>query len=87
MVCLPCCILPILLAIYLKFIQPIILKYVPERWKAKVDAWLYPTCPLNLQQKTNNIDEKEEKEEGGCCKDKTAGTDSINTEDETKKNI
>uniref|UniRef100_A0A914CK91 Uncharacterized protein n=1 Tax=Acrobeloides nanus TaxID=290746 RepID=A0A914CK91_9BILA len=46
MVCVPCIILPVLLAIYLKFIQPFIMRFVPEAWKVKLDAILYPTCPV-----------------------------------------
>ncbi|VDM40709.1 unnamed protein product [Toxocara canis] len=45
MVCVPCIILPILLAIYLKFIQPYVLHLLPESWRIKFDAILYPTCP------------------------------------------
>ncbi|VDL74713.1 unnamed protein product [Nippostrongylus brasiliensis] len=41
MVCLPCIFLPVLLAIYLKFIQPIL----PQRWVEFLDPILYPTCP------------------------------------------
>ncbi|KAL6733717.1 hypothetical protein Aduo_004342 [Ancylostoma duodenale] len=45
MVCVPCIFLPILLAIYLKFIQPYILRILPERWVNFLDPYLYPTCP------------------------------------------
>lgn len=46
MVCVPCILLPILLAIYIKFIQPIIFRLLPESWKTTFDALLYPTCPI-----------------------------------------
>lgn len=46
MVCVPCIILPVILAIYLKFIQPFIMRFVPESWTARIDAILYPTCPV-----------------------------------------
>uniref|UniRef100_A0A914DAY3 Uncharacterized protein n=1 Tax=Acrobeloides nanus TaxID=290746 RepID=A0A914DAY3_9BILA len=47
MICCPCFLLPVLLAIYLKFIQPLIWRFVPEAWRARIDAWLYPLCPMN----------------------------------------
>uniref|UniRef100_A0AC34GQS6 Uncharacterized protein n=1 Tax=Panagrolaimus sp. ES5 TaxID=591445 RepID=A0AC34GQS6_9BILA len=50
MVCVPCIILPVLLGLYLRFIQPFILRYIPEGWKEKFDAYLYPTCPIKRQQ-------------------------------------
>ncbi|KAH7726431.1 UPF0729 protein F18A11.3 [Aphelenchoides avenae] len=46
MVCVPCIILPVILAIYLKFIQPFIMRFVPDSWKARIDSILYPTCPV-----------------------------------------
>uniref|UniRef100_A0A7E4UVW2 UPF0729 protein n=1 Tax=Panagrellus redivivus TaxID=6233 RepID=A0A7E4UVW2_PANRE len=46
MVCVPCIILPVLLAIYVRFIQPIVLRYVPDQWKNWLDNLLYPTCAL-----------------------------------------
>ena len=48
MVCVPCIFLPFLLAIYLKFVQPFILRLVPERWKIWFDSILYPTCPVKV---------------------------------------
>lgn len=48
MVCVPCIVLPFLLALYIKFVQPIILRFVPERWKIWFDSLLYPTCPLKI---------------------------------------
>uniref|UniRef100_A0A915P5F3 Uncharacterized protein n=1 Tax=Meloidogyne floridensis TaxID=298350 RepID=A0A915P5F3_9BILA len=48
MVCVPCIFLPFLLAIYLKFVQPFILRFVPERWKIWFDSILYPTCPVKV---------------------------------------
>lgn len=46
MVCIPCIILPVALWIYMKFIQPLILRILPQAWREKVDNWLYPTCPV-----------------------------------------
>ncbi|CAG9532575.1 unnamed protein product [Cercopithifilaria johnstoni] len=46
MVCVVCILPPILLAIYIKFIQPVILRLLPESWKMKFNALLYPTCPI-----------------------------------------
>ncbi|KAI6172286.1 hypothetical protein M3Y98_00956100 [Aphelenchoides besseyi] len=51
MVCVPCIILPILVVIYVRFIQPLILRFVPDRWKARIDSVLYPTCPVNLRDR------------------------------------
>ncbi len=48
MVCIPCIILPVVLAIYLRFIQPFILYMLPTSWRVRVDTWLYPTCPVRL---------------------------------------
>lgn len=48
MVCVPCILLPFLLALYLKFIQPIIFRLLPEAWKTRFDAILYPTCPARI---------------------------------------
>ncbi|KAI6183833.1 hypothetical protein M3Y97_00531100 [Aphelenchoides bicaudatus] len=48
MVCVPCIILPVLTFIYIRFIQPLILRFIPDRWKAKFDSVLYPTCPINM---------------------------------------
>ncbi|EFO17138.1 hypothetical protein LOAG_11362 [Loa loa] len=46
MVCVPCILLPILLAIYIKFIQPVVFRLLPESWRTTFDAVLYPTCPV-----------------------------------------
>ncbi|WKX90277.1 hypothetical protein Q1695_009263 [Nippostrongylus brasiliensis] len=45
MFCLPCIFLPVLLAIYLKFIQPYVYRILPQRWVEFLDPILYPTCP------------------------------------------
>ncbi|VDK29248.1 unnamed protein product [Gongylonema pulchrum] len=50
MVCIPCILLPIVLAIYIKFIQPIIFRLLPESWRTTFDALLYPTCPVPVTQ-------------------------------------
>ncbi|CEF71358.1 Uncharacterised protein family UPF0729-containing protein [Strongyloides ratti] len=82
MVCIPCIFLPIILAFYLKFIQPIILRYVPERWKSKLDSILYPTCPINIQQQTTTTNKDDG--EKSCCND----NDNVSscTKEENKKN-
>uniref|UniRef100_A0AC35UCL3 UPF0729 protein n=1 Tax=Rhabditophanes sp. KR3021 TaxID=114890 RepID=A0AC35UCL3_9BILA len=59
MVCLPCVVLPIFLAIYLKFIQPLIFRFMPDTWKAKLDSILYPTCPLNIPKNQTETAAKE----------------------------
>ncbi|MFH4981961.1 hypothetical protein AB6A40_008670 [Gnathostoma spinigerum] len=45
MVCIPCIILPVILFIYIRFIQPLVLRLLPPAWMAKFDAIFYPTCP------------------------------------------
>uniref|UniRef100_A0A0K0EB60 UPF0729 protein n=1 Tax=Strongyloides stercoralis TaxID=6248 RepID=A0A0K0EB60_STRER len=85
MVCLPCVILPIVLAFYLKFIQPIVLKYAPERWKAKLDSLLYPTCSVNIQQQQPNT-ANEEKDAKSSSNDNSDNVSSC-TKEENKKDI
>ncbi|VDO33798.1 conserved hypothetical protein [Brugia malayi] len=48
MVCVPCILLPVLLALYIKFIQPIVFRFLPESWRTTFDALLYPTCPIQI---------------------------------------
>jgi hypothetical protein len=64
MVCVPCIILPFVLAVYIKFIQPIVLRFVPDRWKIWFDSWLYPTCPLNIQTNQTNEKKTDQKQDG-----------------------
>lgn len=85
MVCVPCIILPVLLAIYVKFIQPLILRFVPDRWKAKFDAFLYPTCPIQ-KQPVNTTDSKEDEEETDV-KDTADSTFDQSSTVEAKKDI
>uniref|UniRef100_A0A914Z6F8 Uncharacterized protein n=1 Tax=Panagrolaimus superbus TaxID=310955 RepID=A0A914Z6F8_9BILA len=63
MVCVPCIILPVLLGLYLRFIQPFILRYIPEGWKEKFDAYLYPTCPIKRPQPVKTTDKNETEKE------------------------
>ncbi|KAI1728443.1 hypothetical protein DdX_00626 [Ditylenchus destructor] len=74
MVCVPCILLPFLLAIYLKFIQPLVLKFIPASWKAKVDALLYPTatCPIKVPkqptaEQSSQMPTEEVNNAGDCC--------------------
>ncbi|CAI5442397.1 unnamed protein product [Caenorhabditis angaria] len=61
MVCLPCIFLPIMMAIYIKFIMPYVYRILPERWVNFLDPYLYPTCPIE-------IPEPEKKEnDSSCC--------------------
>ncbi|KJH47736.1 hypothetical protein DICVIV_06203 [Dictyocaulus viviparus] len=53
MVCVPCIFLPILLAIYLYFIQPLVLRFLPQRWVSALDSILYPTCPAKPPTNAN----------------------------------
>ncbi|CAD6194053.1 unnamed protein product [Caenorhabditis auriculariae] len=73
MVCLPCIFLPVLMAIYLKFIQPYVYRLLPESWVHFLDPILYPTCPA----KPPPSDEKQESEKNGtnaeaCCESKVS---------------
>jgi hypothetical protein len=61
MVCVPCIVVPFLMVIYLKFVQPFILRFVPERWKTRFDSWLYPTCPVSVPKKRNESEQMVQK--------------------------
>ncbi|VDD94423.1 unnamed protein product [Enterobius vermicularis] len=75
MVCVPCLILPVILAIYLKFIQPYVLRLFPESWRAKFDAILYPTCPIQTQAAKANVSKVESSEETPACSSGNKKTD------------
>uniref|UniRef100_A0AC34QKC8 Uncharacterized protein n=1 Tax=Panagrolaimus sp. JU765 TaxID=591449 RepID=A0AC34QKC8_9BILA len=83
MVCVPCIILPVLLAIYVRFIQPFILRFVPEQWKTKFDAFLYPTCPIPKRQKP--AVEEQTEDENKDTSDATFSNSENNTVDVTDK--
>ncbi|ETN73959.1 hypothetical protein RB195_017168 [Necator americanus] len=69
MVCVPCIFLPILLAIYLKFIQPYVLRFLPERWVTFLDPYLYPTCPAKPPpQVKQDSNESESAQSCPCAK-------------------
>ncbi|KRX55482.1 UDP-N-acetylglucosamine transporter [Trichinella sp. T9] len=66
MVCIPCILVPFFLWLYIKFIQPLIWRYVPEKWRTSVDYWLYPTCkvrdlPADDEETTGKTKESEER--------------------------
>uniref|UniRef100_A0A915KBI8 Uncharacterized protein n=1 Tax=Romanomermis culicivorax TaxID=13658 RepID=A0A915KBI8_ROMCU len=61
MVCIPCILIPLFLWIYCKFLQPYVIRLVPRRWRASVDAYLYPTCPLKTEKEPATISENDEK--------------------------
>ncbi|KRZ60977.1 UDP-N-acetylglucosamine transporter [Trichinella nativa] len=66
MVCIPCILVPFFLWLYIKFIQPFIWRYVPEKWRTSVDYWLYPTCkvrdlPADDEETTGKTKESEER--------------------------
>ncbi|KRZ90197.1 UDP-N-acetylglucosamine transporter [Trichinella sp. T8] len=66
MVCIPCILVPFFLWLYIKFIQPLIWRYVPEKWRTTVDYWLYPTCkvrdlPADDEETTGKTKESEER--------------------------
>uniref|UniRef100_A0A0R3RZP0 Secreted protein n=1 Tax=Elaeophora elaphi TaxID=1147741 RepID=A0A0R3RZP0_9BILA len=48
MVCVLCLLPPIIMVIYIKFIQPLVLRLLPESWRTAFDALLYPTCPIRV---------------------------------------
>ncbi|KRX26478.1 UDP-N-acetylglucosamine transporter [Trichinella nelsoni] len=66
MVCIPCILVPFFLWLYIKFIQPLIWRYVPEKWRTSVDYWFYPTCkvrdlPADDEETTGKTKESEER--------------------------
>ncbi|CAI2345414.1 unnamed protein product [Caenorhabditis sp. 36 PRJEB53466] len=75
MVCLPCIFLPIMMAIYMKFIMPYVYRVLPERWVHFLDPILYPTCPVSIPEA-----EKKNGEETGetksCCSTAESGEES-----------
>ncbi|KAK5966091.1 hypothetical protein GCK32_013052 [Trichostrongylus colubriformis] len=81
MVCLPCIFLPVLLAIYLKFIQPLIFRMLPERWVTYMDSILYPTCPAKPPSSAHNKSEGSA-ECNNCDRQQTA-----EHSEETKKDL
>ncbi|KAK0419924.1 hypothetical protein QR680_014406 [Steinernema hermaphroditum] len=69
MVCVPCIILPVLTFVYIRFIQPLIYRLMPEQWKIWLDSVLYPTCPLQIPkpaEKKEAAVEKDEVAEEAC---------------------
>ncbi|KAL1234698.1 UPF0729 protein [Trichinella pseudospiralis] len=66
MVCIPCILVPFFLWLYIKFIQPLIWRYVPAKWRTSVDYWLYPTCKASnipgddkkTSEKTKEMEER-----------------------------
>ncbi|CAL2033152.1 unnamed protein product [Caenorhabditis brenneri] len=78
MVCLPCIFLPIMMAIYMKFIMPYVYRFLPERWVTFLDPILYPTCPVKIPEAKNKEEKEEEGKEKSCC----AATENVK---ETKK--
>ena len=73
MVCVPCILLPVLAVIYVRFIQPLILRFVPERWKAKVESILYPTatCPINVKNRSRPAATRDGDANGSTCAETT----------------
>ncbi|TKR64961.1 hypothetical protein L596_025428 [Steinernema carpocapsae] len=63
MVCVPCIILPVLTFVYIKFIQPLIYRLMPEEWKVWLDSVLYPTCKLEVPKPAEKKTESETGEE------------------------
>uniref|UniRef100_A0A1I7XDU1 UPF0729 protein n=1 Tax=Heterorhabditis bacteriophora TaxID=37862 RepID=A0A1I7XDU1_HETBA len=68
MVCVPCIFLPILLAIYLKFIQPYVLRFLPEQWVNFLDPILYPTCPAKPPSPSQVNNETDKSPSPSCVK-------------------
>jgi len=47
MVCIPCILIPAALWIYMRFIQPLIMRILPVEWKQKFDNYFYSQqCPV-----------------------------------------
>ncbi|CAJ0608384.1 unnamed protein product [Cylicocyclus nassatus] len=72
MVCVPCIFLPILLAIYLKFIQPFVLRILPEKWVTFLDPYLYPTCPAKPPPTVSKENETGDASAACCAGGETA---------------
>lgn len=76
MVCVPCIILPILVVIYVRFIQPLIIRFVPESWRTRIDAILYPTCPVNLEDRPRTTTENQTTHVARECETTTKSEES-----------
>uniref|UniRef100_A0A914HD85 Autophagy protein 5 n=1 Tax=Globodera rostochiensis TaxID=31243 RepID=A0A914HD85_GLORO len=87
MVCVPCIILPFVLAIYLKFVQPFILRFVPQRWKLWFDSVLYPTCPVKPTTDAAKMEKNSEDSKGSANPVELAGDVCDGGEQENKKEI
>jgi len=61
MVCIPCILVPVLLWLYCKFLQPLIMKYVPAKYRNWLDGILYPTCPLQPPPSAPLVADSDEK--------------------------
>jgi len=47
MVCIPCILIPAALWLYMRFIQPLIMRIMPAEWKQKFDNFFYSQqCPI-----------------------------------------
>lgn len=89
MVCIPCIILPVALWVYAKFLQPFILRWMPPTWRAWLDNWLYPTCPVKpppsktpVSNEGSTTDEKGNRSEteNGELKHRKIGSDETGQE-------
>lgn len=60
MVCIPCILVPLALWLYNKFLHPYVIQLVPIKWRAKVDGWLYPTCPLKMAKQPVSVENSTE---------------------------
>lgn len=84
MVCIPCIILPVAIWIYMKFIQPLILRILPASWREKVDNWLYPTCPVKAPPPAKKVENSSEKNEESLLNPGRKKNGLIKTETEKK---
>uniref|UniRef100_A0A1I8A8A5 UPF0729 protein n=1 Tax=Steinernema glaseri TaxID=37863 RepID=A0A1I8A8A5_9BILA len=70
MVCVPCIILPVITFVYIRFIQPLIYRLMPENWRIWLDSVLYPTCPLQIpkpaEKKETEAQDEQSQEECPC---------------------
>lgn len=88
MVCIPCIILPCVLAVYLKFIQPFIMRFVPDRWKLWFDSILYPTCPMKIPPENKPNSNDVNMVDGELIDPYSEATDEVNSsESDDKKEL
>ena len=92
MVCIPCILVPVALWLYVRFIQPLVMRFIPEKYRSWLDGILYPMCPAKLPPpaESSQTDACSCKAEGDCASHQQQNSTSIGTgveeSDADKKN-